>query len=207
MALRRILASTVAAGTLAVGGVAFGSFSTVDLLGAQETSDEAPAEAPESRRHRAGGALGAVLDELVEEGVLSADQAQTIRDRVAEKVTERRGDRPGPRHRKAGAALGTAAEAIGIDADALAEALRGGQTIAEVAEANGIDPATVIDALVAAGEERIAAALDAGRIDEDEAADARERLAEKMTTLVNEGRPGHGPGSQPGDAEGSSFTA
>jgi urease gamma subunit len=59
------------------------------------------------------------------------------------------------RHPGRAAAIRTAAEAIGIDADELRAALRDGQTIAQVAEANGVDPQDVIDALVAKATERI----------------------------------------------------
>jgi hypothetical protein len=47
------------------------------------------------------------------------------------------------------------AEAIGIDVDQLREQLREGSTVAEIAEANGVDPQTVIDALVADYTERV----------------------------------------------------
>ena len=47
------------------------------------------------------------------------------------------------------------AATIGIDVDVLAEELRSGATIAEIAEANGVDPQTVIDALVAEYTERV----------------------------------------------------
>jgi hypothetical protein len=47
------------------------------------------------------------------------------------------------------------ADAIGISSDDLRAALRDGQTIAQVAEAHGVDPQDVIDALVAHATERI----------------------------------------------------
>ena len=49
-----------------------------------------------------------------------------------------------------------AAEAIGISEDDLRTQLRDGQTLAEIAEANGVDRQAVVDALVAAGEEQLA---------------------------------------------------
>jgi uncharacterized protein (DUF433 family) len=49
------------------------------------------------------------------------------------------------------------AEAIGIDIDTLAEELRDGSTVAEIAEANDVDPQAVIDALVASYTERVTA--------------------------------------------------
>ena len=50
------------------------------------------------------------------------------------------------------------AEAIGIDVDdAASTSLRSGSTVAEIAEANGVDPQVVIDALVADYTERVTA--------------------------------------------------
>jgi hypothetical protein len=81
-----------------------------------------------------------------------------------------------------GERLATAAEALGISEDELRAALEDGQSIAQVAEAQGVDVQVVIDALVAAATERL---------EELEAS-----LPERMTELVNkEGWGDHeGPG-------------
>ena len=52
-------------------------------------------------------------------------------------------------------AVRTVAETIGISTDDLRAALGDGQTIAQVAEANGTDPEDVIDALTTRATERI----------------------------------------------------
>ncbi len=57
-----------------------------------------------------------------------------------------------------------AAKAIGISESDLTTALAGGQTIAGVAKAHGVDVQTVIDALVADKKDEVAAALKAGTI-------------------------------------------
>jgi uncharacterized protein YidB (DUF937 family) len=64
-------------------------------------------------------------------------------------------ERRAHRHPRRAAVVRTAAEAIGIDADELRAALRDGQTVAQVAEANGVDPQDVIGALAARSTERI----------------------------------------------------
>ncbi|MFZ1491065.1 MAG: hypothetical protein WAS51_14100, partial [Ilumatobacteraceae bacterium] len=66
------------------------------------------------------------------------------------------------RHGRFMRGLSTAAETIGITEEELATALRDGQTIAEVAEANSVDPQTVIDALVAEAETRITTMVNEG---------------------------------------------
>jgi hypothetical protein len=89
----------------------------------------------------------------------TADERKaSLPDRAADLVNGEL-DRHPHRHPGRAAAIRTAAEAIGIDADELRTALRDGQTIAQVAEANGVDPQDVIDALVAQATERITKAV------------------------------------------------
>ncbi len=100
-----------------------------------------------------------------------------------------RGEGPGGRH----GAPEELAELLGVDAAELAEQLRSGSTLAEVAEANGVDVSVVVDAMVAQANERIDAAVEDGRLTEDEAAERRAEVEEKVAEKVNEpfkGRPG-----------------
>jgi len=139
------------------------------------------------------------LDELVADGTIDQSQADAVSDAIAEARPERDGRFEGGHgpgwsgHHRGGAgllmALDEASEAIGIDDDDLRDALRDGSTIAEVAEQEGVDVQTVIDAMVAEVSERLDDAVADGRID---AAEAEEHLAdarERITELVNEGLP------------------
>jgi uncharacterized protein YidB (DUF937 family) len=110
-----------------------------------------------------------VVDILVENGTARLDAAvaagridQATADERKASLPERAADlvngeleRDARRHPRRSAAIRATAEVIGIDADELRDALRDGQTIAQVAEANGVDPQHVIDALVARSTERI----------------------------------------------------
>jgi hypothetical protein len=78
-----------------------------------------------------------------------------------------------------------AADAIGIEAADLVAALRDGQTIAEVAEANGVAPSVVVDAIVAAQRERLAGAVEEGELTQEEADELAATLEEQATDLVN----------------------
>ncbi len=60
------------------------------------------------------------------------------------------------------------ADAIGIDVETLREELRTGATVAEIAEANGVDPQVVIDALVADYTERVTAWIEGEQPTSDE---------------------------------------
>lgn len=86
---------------------------------------------------------------------------------------------------RCGRGFAAVADAIGVSTRELRDALRDGQTLAEIAEAHGTDPQAVVDVLVANGTDRLDAAVDAGRIDRP-AADALEAsLPERAEQLVN----------------------
>lgn len=128
-----------------------------------------------------GGVAGALLGTPSTSG--AQDPESTTTDAAVEAPHHDRWF--GPR----GERLATAAEALGITEAELRTALSEGQSIAQVAEAEGVDLQTVIDALVAAATEEL---------EELEA-----ELPERMTDFVNrEGwgehdGPGRGPGRGP----------
>ncbi len=77
------------------------------------------------------------------------------------------------------------AEAIGIDVETLQEELRNGSTVAEIAEANGVDPQAVVDALVADYTERVTAWIEGEQTTSDESpesGDVTESTTETTTT-------------------------
>ena len=129
------------------------------------------------------------LQALVADGTLTSAQA----DAVAEHLAANLPDGPGRFGRRHGGPPGFDGEVVagllGIDVEALREALRSGQTIAEIAEANGVDPQTVIDALVDEASEHLELAVENGRLTEDEAAERLAEITERITERVNEGAP------------------
>ena len=154
----------------------------------------------------AGCAVGGVAFGPAFAGALQEDDGSTTTTEAPaeEGATTEEGERCGPRRGLFRLGLETAAEAIGIEPAALREALADDQTIAEVAEANGVDPATVVAALVAEAQERLAQAVADGHITQEEADERAATLEERMTDLVNgelefpRHRPGRfGPGEAP----------
>lgn len=89
----------------------------------------------------AGGVAGALVGVPAVSGA-QEDSTATTDTTVAETAPE---GHPGRR----GALLESAAEALGMEPADLAAALRGGRTVAEVAQEQGVDVNTVIDAIVA----------------------------------------------------------
>lgn len=127
------------------------------------------------------------LSPLVDDGTITGDQALAVGEYLAEHAPRRHGDQHRPR--VAVIAFDVVADTIGIDMEALREALGEGQTIAEVAEANGVSGQTVIDALVAALDARLDGAVENGRITEEQKAEHLIAATEKITTAVNDGLP------------------
>jgi hypothetical protein len=111
----------------------------------------------------------AVVDVLVSSGTARLEAAvaagvvdQATADERLATLPERAADlvqgeieRDGRRHPRRAVALTTVADTIGIDVQDLRDGLQDGRTIAEVAAAQGVDPHTVIDALVARSTEHI----------------------------------------------------
>ena len=136
------------------------------------------------------------IDSLVDSGKITADRAATMKDRLPDRVTKFvNGGLKGKgkqhakratvrRHaRRAGAVV--AAGVIGIQPKALAEAVRGGQSVADVARSHNVEPQAVIDAVVAAGDKKIDSLVESGKVTADRAATMKERLHQRVTTLVN----------------------
>ena len=95
-----------------------------------------------------------------------------------------------PRHPRWAAlriAAGAAADTIGVSRQELRQAVRNGQTIADLAESKGVKAADVEQAIVTALTDALDKAVANGRIDEQRAAAAKEHLstfAERIVTHV-----------------------
>lgn len=181
--MRRIIASIALGASL--GTAAFLGGSALGVAGAQETpTTEAPAaDAPSSD--------------------LPATPPADAPPDAPMDGCEGRGGRGAP-------GLDAAAEAIGISADDLRAALHDGQTIAEVAEANGVDVSTVADAMVADAQAHLADEVAEGHLTQDEA-DARLADLESHIDAMIDGElppPGprgpHGPRPDDGTAPSDS---
>ena len=145
--LRETLQALVTAGTI--------DASEVDaIVTALQTKPTTPPAADTTgARPDKATMLKARLQTLVDDGTLTSSQLDAV-------VAALEAARPmggghegrghgGARGEKRQEMLTTAADAIGITADELKTAIEGGQTIAQIAEANGKSVQSVIDALVA----------------------------------------------------------
>jgi hypothetical protein len=148
----------------------------------------------------AGGVAGALLGAPALSIAQESDDTTTTA--AADETESDRSDGecgPGRAGLFLGASLDVAAEALGITEDELHDALRDGQTIAEVASAQGVEVQAVIDALVAEATTRIDAAVADGDLTEEEATERKADLEGRVTDLVNGELPGPFGGRGPGD--------
>lgn len=156
-----------------IGGLTLGGLSVATVASAQGYGGDADARTEESVDTQDADTNDA--GELVQ----VQDEADTDEAEANEADGEREGRRSG------GCNLETAAEAIGIDEADLQAALEDGDTIADVAEANGVSADDVIDAIVDAKTERIAEKVEDGSITQEEADEKLANYESKISDRVN----------------------
>ncbi len=122
------------------------------------------------------------LTGLVEDGSITQEQADEIATTLGEAGIGARGGHLGWR-----LGLAAAATALDMTVEELRAALEpDGATLAQVAEDQGVEVEALVDALVRAQEERIAQAVEDGRLTQEQAdarlADLEERVTERVTT-------------------------
>lgn len=168
----------------------------------QQVDDDQPADQTDVPAEM-GTRLRETLQQLVDDGTLTAEQADAVTAHLVENRPERgehgegHGEGRGGHHGGPGMfGRGVASEALtdllGLDAQELREQLRDGATLAEIATDQGVEVQDVIDELVGELQERLDNAVENGRIDQ---AEADEKLADaeaRITDMVNNGRPERG---------------
>jgi polyhydroxyalkanoate synthesis regulator phasin len=138
------------------------------------------------------------LSGLVSDGSLTQDQAEEVATTLGAAGIGGHGGRHG-----GGFDLEAAATALGLTEDELRTALAtDGTTLAQVAEDEGVAVDTLIDALVRAQQERIAQAVEDGRLTQDEADERLADLAARTSERVHSADPGRGRGHGPGGGHG-----
>ncbi len=154
------------------------------------------------------GAIKGALSSLVTDGTLTQEQADKVAKRLDEALPERRPDGPGGWGHGRGMmmmrGLDTAAKALGMTTEELGTALRDGQSLADVANAQGLTVDELVQALVADAEDELATAVKDGRLTQDQADTIKASLQERITDRVNGVRPQwgggrgfHGPSDMP----------
>jgi polyhydroxyalkanoate synthesis regulator phasin len=120
------------------------------------------------------------LAPLVEDGTIDQSQAEAVADTLAEALP-----RPqGPMGRGL-EAVRQAADFLGLSLEELGTALRDGETLAEIAAAQGSSAEALIDHLTGLAAEHLDELVADGRITAEQKADMLEHMTERITALVN----------------------
>jgi polyhydroxyalkanoate synthesis regulator phasin len=197
-----LLAGTAAGLVFGVPGLSSAASDATPAVVVQQTDETDPAPTdPVDQAAEMGTRLRETLQPLVDDGTITAEQADAVTSHLVENRPERGefhdgeghgGHRGGPGMFGRGVASEALTDLLGIDAEELRTQLHDGATLAEIAQAQGVEVQAVIDELVAEVTERIDNAVEDGRIDQ---AEADEKLAEaeaRITDMVNNGRPERG---------------
>jgi polyhydroxyalkanoate synthesis regulator phasin len=185
--MRTALRRAVAAGAVGLVGVTGVALGTTVLPAAAATDDTTTEDATDDAfRAQHQERLREALESRVEDGTITAAQADEIAATLAEQLGPR-GGFGGHGHGERGVALTAAAEALGLSTDELRDALADGSTLADVAEAQGVAVEDLVAALVTAAEERIDDAVADGRLTAEEAEQRKAELTERMTERVESG--------------------
>lgn len=216
----KVVAGTIGALALAVAVGATGAVAASRALSANESSQAVIDDAADQLGVESSDLSDALkqglknrIDEAVEAGRLTEEQGETLKERIdSSEVPPVFGglghhgfglDHPGHL-----GGLDAAATYLGLTEAELHEQLRDGKTLAEVAQDEGKSVSGLVDAMVAAAEERIDEAVEDGRLNEDRAVELKQELGERMTDLVEGelpdrpfGRPGFEFGPGPGGFE------
>ncbi len=156
-----------------------------------------------------GTAREEVLQQAVDEGSLTEEQAERIRERLGEGfgpfLRDRRpGGRGLPMRGPGTTIVAVAADELGMTVQTLLDELQDGKTIAQVAQEQGVDPQTIADAFVALRDEALAEAVENGRITQEQANEMLEHMEEEALEHLQEPFPfqhGHGPDGCEGECE------
>lgn len=142
-----------------------------------------------------GDRLSAIKDALkglVSDGTITQEQADQVATALNDSGALRHGGPggPGPFGFHGGFGLDVVADALGLTQQELRAALGEGKTLAEIAEAEGVETEALVDDLVAAATERIEQAVTAERLSRERADELIAELPERIATVVEEGVPG-----------------
>lgn len=168
-----------------IGGSAAGfALTTPGVSGAQTDSTTPSATTPSTTAKPDREArLRETLQSLLDNGTLT--QAQVDAVVTALKDAEPLGGQRGGGPRGGGADLSVAATTIGVTADELRTALESGQSIADVAKSKNVDPQAVIDAMVAAMNQRLADSVSSGKLTQEKADELAASATTRITDMVN----------------------
>lgn len=176
--MRKTVAAAAMAGALTIGAGSGAALFAPDLVSAQ--SDDSTDEPADRERPERGQWLEDALAPLVEDGTITQTQADAVIDAIQEAKPDRL---RGPGHRLP--ILEDLTDVLGLSVEEIRTALQDGQTLVDIAEANGVSTEELVDAVVSTMEQRLDGEVENGRLTEEEAAEKLERAEEHANDIVN----------------------
>jgi hypothetical protein len=137
-------------------------------------------------------AIKNALAGLVSDGTINQAQADKVATTLSTSDALRGGHGGGGGKGIGRVSSETVAQILGITVDELRAQQQAGQTLAQVADAEGISKADLISKLVAAAKTQLAANVTAGRITQAQADEKAAELQVKITEKVDQIRTGRG---------------
>ena len=169
--------------------------STVVDTAAVVQQDDTSTDTSTETQPEPGVRLRETLQALVDDGTITAEQADAVTAHIVANRPEGRPGHGGHGHggHGGGGHRGFDGEVVagllGIDAETLRTELRSGKSIAGIATEQGVDVQTVIDALVIEAQKHIDLMVENGRLTETEATGKLADVTERITEQVNTARP------------------
>lgn len=194
---RSTMGTRIVAGLVGMAALGAGAFVVPAVAGAQTTPepdvvtlDQAQPEDGQSDRSEQRAER---LQGLVDNGTITQEQADQIAEQIADGDSGRRGKRG---HHRGTGKSDVVTDLLGLTADELRTELRAGNSLADVAEANGVDAETLTQTLVDALNAHIDEKVADGSLTADEADAKRAEIAERVEDKINrvkseDGRRGH----------------
>ena len=183
--LPRRLCTMFHAGVLAGSTLLGAAVVNPDTASAQEApSGETREERLAERQQR----IEERIAQAIESEHITEAEADELRARIEERRAqgeERRSQRQADRQVNRQARLDDLASQLGTNAEDLKAALKDGQSIADIAAANGVDLQGIIDSMVDQANARIDEAVANERIDADKAAELKANVEERITARLN----------------------
>ena len=204
----RRLAAGGAAAALAITGVAATTAGAAWAVADDTTTSESQdsdSDASATERPSVIERITEALAGLVDAGTITEDQATAVAEELASSEALRGPMGHGPHDGMRGIerpGLEAAAETLDLSEDDLRSALRDGDSLAEIAEEQGVAVDDLVTALVAAAEERLAEAVEDGRITQERADEIAAVLPERVAEAVERTWEPRGPGRHHGDRGG-----
>lgn len=203
------MAAALAINPLGIAGAQTGTSTPPTTAAAQPGPTSDPGAARRAGKDGPQQILDDTLNDLVSKGTINQDQANAVRDGLKSRIEAWRSQHGGRGPGRGGPGvdlkrdlIGTAAQTIGITPEQLMTEHKAGKTLAQIAQAHGVDPQKVADAIIAKISADIDKAVADGRLPADRAAKMKQELAKRVPEMLNRncyGGAGDGKGDHKGD--------